>query len=113
MTETSNVARLPLTRARATEIIREIAKDSQRWTITIAYSQNLNWRKLVNRRQIQFCLHEGYVLEETATLDEFGNWRFHIARVCAGLNIKIEVALESQGRQPRLYVLEIQGDEIR
>ncbi len=81
MSDTSNVAPLPLTRARATEI--------------------------------QFCLREGYVLEEIATLDEFGNWRFHIARVCAGLNIEIEVALEPQGPHPRLFVLEIQGDEIR
>ena len=79
----------------------------------MAYEQNQNWRERVNRRQIQFCLREGYVLEETATLDEFGNWRFHIARVCAGLNIEIEVALESQGPKPRLFVLKIQGDEIR
>jgi hypothetical protein len=113
MSDTSKVARLPLTRARATKIVREIVEDSQRWAITVPYTHNQNWRELVNRRQIQFCLREGYVLEETATLDEFGNWRFHIARVCADLNIEIEVALESKGPQPRLFVLEIQGDEIR
>jgi len=113
MNENTNVARFPLTRARATEIVREIVEDSRRWTITVTYEHNQNWRERVNRRQIQFCLREGYVLEETATLDEFGNWRFHIARVCAGLNIEIEVALESQGLKPRLFILEIQGDEIR
>lgn len=113
MNDTSNVARLPLTRTRATEIVREIVEDSQRWAITVTYAHNQNWRGRVNRRQIQFCLREGYVLEETASLDEFGNWRFHIARVCAGLNIEIEVALESQGPKPRLFVLKIQGDEIR
>ncbi len=67
----------------------------------------------MNRRQIQFCLREGYVLEEFATLDEFGNWRFHMARVCSGLSIEIEVALESQGSSPRLFVLKIRGDEIK
>jgi len=102
-----------LTRVRATEIVREIAKESQRWMITMTYSQNQIWRELVNRRQIQLCLSEGYVLEHTADMDRFENWRFHIVRVCAGMNIKIEVALESQGRRPRLFVLDIQGDEIR
>jgi len=113
MSDTSNIVRLPLTRARATEIVREIVEDSQRWAITVTYAHSQNWRERVNRRQIQFCLREGYVLEETATLDKFGNWRFHMARVCAGLNIEIEVALESQGPKPRLFVLRIQGDEIR
>jgi len=81
--------------------------------ITMTYAQNQTWRELVNRRQIQLCLSKGYILENTANMDRFGNWRFHIVRVCAGMNIKIEVALESQGRQPRLFVLDIQGDEIR
>ena len=63
MSGTSKVTRLPLTRARATEIVREIVEDSQRWAITVPYTHNQNWRELVNRRQIQFCLREGYVLE--------------------------------------------------
>jgi len=81
--------------------------------ITMTYAQNQAWRKLINRRQIPLCLSEGYILENTANMDKFGSWRFNIVRVCAGMNIKIDVALESQGQQPRLFVLDIQGDEIR
>jgi hypothetical protein len=113
MTDNSNIVRLPLTRVRATEIVRELVEESHRWAIIVPYVNNQGWRRLVNRRQVQFCLREGYVLEEFATLDEFGNWRFHMARVCSGLNIEIEVALESQGSFPGLFVLNIQGDEVK
>ena len=70
MNHSSNITRIPLTRVRATEIVREIAKESQRWMITMTYSQNQIWRELVNRRQIQLCLSEGYVLEHTADMDQ-------------------------------------------
>lgn len=106
------ISRLPLSRERITEIVRDIARDS-RWVPLPGYSEKQDWRKAVNNRQIQLCLAEGYVLEEHATLDEHGHWIFHIARVCAGLNIVLHVALESNLRKPRLFVLGIDGEHIK
>jgi hypothetical protein len=103
---------LPLTRARATAIVREVAKDSGRWSINVKYEPTHEWRRLVNRRQVEACLEEGYVLDETVHLDEFGNWRFRIGRVCAGLDVTIEVAVENGPPLPRLYVVAIKGDQI-
>jgi hypothetical protein len=108
----SHVTPFPLTRARATEIVREIAKDSSRWSINVPYRDTQKWRGLVNRRQVEWCLLDGYVLQERAELDEHGNWRFNIARVCAGMNVVIEVALQNGPALPRLFVTGIQGDEI-
>jgi hypothetical protein len=103
---------LPLTRARATEIIREISRDSSRWAVTIEYPPGQHWRRTVNRRQVDLCLREGYVLDEHARLDEHDNWRLRVARVCAGLDVVIDVALERKSKAPRLYVVAIQGDHI-
>lgn len=103
---------LPLTRERATEIVRDIAQDSKRWSILIDYKVSESWRGLVNRRQIGLCLKEGYVLENKADKDEHGYWRFKIARVCAGMNVVIDVALEAEGSRPHLRVLAIDGDRI-
>jgi hypothetical protein len=108
---TSNVVPLPLSRARATEIVKEIAK-TDRWSINIPYSPKQIWRQLVNRRQVELCLLEGWILEDHARLDEHDNWRFSIARVCAGLNVVIEVALQRSPVLPRLYVIAIKGDQI-
>ena len=79
--KSGNVVPLPLLRARATDIVREIAKTA-RWSINIPYSPAAGWRQLVNRRQVELCLLEGYILQDHAKLDEHGNWRFQIARVC-------------------------------
>lgn len=108
----TDVTPLPLTRARATEIVRELARDSARWSINVSYATNQNWRALVNRRQVERCLLDGYVLQERAQLDEYDNWRFSIGRVCAGVNVVIEVALERKVAIPKLFVIGIKGDEI-
>lgn len=112
MPEDRKVVPLPLTRAQATERVREIAKDSRRWAITMPYGKKEAWRRAVNQRQVDLCLREGYVLDEHARLDEHGHWRFRIARVCAGLDIEIDVALEREGASPRLFVVGIRGDRI-
>jgi hypothetical protein len=113
MTQTDpNVVPIPLSRARATEVVREIAKDSARWSVHIQYPAIHDWRRIVNRRQIQACLLEGWVMEDRASIDEHGNWRFRIARVCAGLDVVIDVALERNANLPRLFVVGITGDEI-
>lgn len=111
-TKRTKVVPLPLTKARATEIVRSIAKDSRRWVVTVQYRDDQEWRNLVNRRQIELCLKEGYVLEKKIGQDEHGNWRFRIARVCAGQNVVLDVAIESEGALPNLYVLGITGDSI-
>lgn len=108
----SKVVPLPLSRERATEIIREIARDSRRWSIVIPYKDPDLWRGFVNRRHIERILREGYVLQEHAELDDKGNWTCQIARVCAGMNVVIDVAFESEGRRPSLFVLKINGSRI-
>lgn len=112
MTQPDPVATLPLSRSRATEIVREIAKTSVRWSINIPYKPTEEWRRLVNRRQVELCLQEGYVLDERATLDEHDNWRFKMARVCGGLSVVIDVALERAPVVPKLFVVAIKGDQI-
>jgi hypothetical protein len=110
--EDPKVIPLPLSRTQMTELVRDIASDSSRWSINVAYSDKQDWRKLVNRRQVDLCLREGYVLDDRSRLDEHGYWRFRVARVCAGLDVVIEVAVSRDSR-PRLYVVDIRGDEIR
>lgn len=76
------------------------------------YETGQDWRKLVNRRQVELCLKEGYILETHGALDTYGNWTFRMARVCAGLDVVIGVALEPKPLRPRLYVVSIKGDHI-
>jgi hypothetical protein len=108
----ADVVRLPPTRERLTEFVREIGLDSTRWSIAVPYKSGQDWRKLVNRRQIELCLRDGYILDARATQDAHGNWAFRIARVCAGLDVVIDVVLESREQLPRLFVISIQGDQI-
>ena len=107
------VVPLPISRERASEIVRDISTDSKRWAILIDYKAGSQWRETVNRRQIEMCLCSGYILEDRATVDEHGNFRFRIARVCGGLHVVLNVALESQGILPKLFVLAIDGDKIQ
>lgn len=108
-----NVTPMPLSRARLTEIVREIAASQPpRWSIVVQYDANTDWRRVVNSRQVLLCLEEGWVLEEHATLDEHGNWEFQIARVCAGLDVVITCVLERAPAIPHLFVREIRGDKI-
>ena len=104
---------MPPTKARLTEIVREIAKSQPpRWSIVNRYEPTQDWRKVVNSRQVLLCLEEGYVLDERASLDSHDNWEFQIARVCAGLNVIITCVLERAPPIPRLFVREIKGDQI-
>lgn len=109
----SNVVPMPPRRERLTETVREIAADDARWFLIVQPDgrKGVTWNWLVNRRTVSLCLKDGYVLDEHATRDEHGNWRFQIARVCAGLNVTITVALESKGALPKLYVLTINGED--
>jgi hypothetical protein len=106
------VTRLPITREKATEIVREISEDSRRWAVLVVYEEHQEWRQLVNRRQIELRLKEGYILEPRSTVNEHGHHVFSIARVCAGLDVAIKVAVDIQGASSRLYVLGINGDRI-
>ena len=68
---------------------------------------------MVNRRSIELCLKSGYILEDRTEVDEYGNFRFSIRRVCAGVHVVLDVALESEGILPKLFVLAIDGDKIQ
>lgn len=103
----------PLSRVQATDIVRDIAKTSSRWSINVPYDQEQDWRRIVNRRQVELCLREGYILNDVARADEHGNYRFQIARVCAGLDVVIDVALQfSPPLLPKIFVVGIKGDHI-
>jgi hypothetical protein len=107
------VTPMPPTRARLTDIVREIAKSQPpRWSIVISYDARADWRRAVNSRQVLLCLQEGYVLDERATLDAHGNWEFQVARVCAGLNVVITCVLEREPAVPHLFVRTVKGDQI-
>ena len=106
------VVSMPMSRERVTDIIREIAKDSNRWPVVVPYEETDDWRKKVNRRQIGLCLREGYVLEDRVSADENGYWRFHVARVCSGLDVTIEIALEPDGPNRKAIIIGISGDRI-
>jgi hypothetical protein len=103
---------LPLSRARATAIVQEIAKDSGRWSINMPLGAGTGWRQLVNRRHISLCLREGLVQDEFATLDEHDCWRFEMERMCGGLYVRLEVALERSPAIPKLFVIGITGELV-
>lgn len=108
----SNVVPIPPRRERLTEIVREIgAAEEGRLFLLVQPdgSKGVTWNYLVNRRQVALCLREGYVLDEYATKDEHGYWRFRIVRVCAGLHVTLEVALEPDTELPKLYVVTLNG----
>jgi hypothetical protein len=111
-TPADNVVPIPPRREALTELVREIAADDTRWFLIVQPDGRggVTWNYLVNRRTVLLCLSEGYVLDDHATRDKEGNWRFRIARVCAGVNVTIECALEANRVQPRLYVLTINGE---
>jgi len=106
------VVPIPITREKGTEIVREIAKDSRRWPILLEYSERQEWFQIVNRRQIELCLKEGYILEDKSTVNDHGHHEFSIVRVCAGLNVKIKVAIDTDSVEPKAYVIGIDGDRI-
>jgi len=110
--ESHNVVTLPLTKERLTDIAREIGKDSERWPVIIPYGEDQNWQQSVNRRQIELCLREGYVVEKRVTADKHGYWRFNLVRVCSGMHVQIEVALEPDGPERKLIVIGVKGDRI-
>lgn len=105
-----NVVQLPLTRERTTEIVREIAR-AERWSVNMDYDADQQYRRTLNRRQVDRCLREGYVLDDHAKLDSNGNWRTRIVQVCSGVHVTIDVAIEP-GPVPRLFVVAIRGDVI-
>jgi hypothetical protein len=107
------VQQIPPTRERLTDIVREIAAASSRWSLNAAVPTTIDGRSIVNRRQVELCLREGYILDERASTDRHGNWKFEMARVCAGLDVTIDVVVESAPALPCLYVIAIRGEQIQ
>jgi hypothetical protein len=105
------VSVLPLPRQRATERVRE-AVEAGRWSIPSHEGLAPGYKWLVQHRQIELCLREGYILDDYAKLDEHGYWVFRIARVCAGVDVVIHVAMENVAVAPHVIVVKITGDVI-
>jgi hypothetical protein len=108
----SNVVTLPPSRERLTDIVKAIAAESNRWSINAVLPTDQGGRSMVNRRQVELCLKEGYVCDERASIDRHGNWQFEMARVCAGLDVRIDVVVESAPSVPKLFVIAVRGDQI-
>lgn len=108
---TPNVTVLPLTRERASDLVKEIVK-AGRWSFPSHEQLAHGWKWLVTNGQVRQCLTDGYILDDRAKLDKYGNWTFRIGRVCAGMNVVITVAIERETEAPNLYVTEITGNTI-
>lgn len=108
----AKVVRLPLSRERITDLVREIV-EAGRVVIAVDVTDGKSpFRLGITTRTVDLCLREGYVIDEHARADEFGNWRIQIGRVCAGLDVLIDVAVEDKMLAPRLFVTAIRGDVI-
>lgn len=107
----SNVVPLvpPLSRARATEIVRD-AVAAGRYSITMMHSAD-SFPPAVLSRQIDRVLRDGQILEETVEYDGKGYYQFRMLRVCAGMSVEIDVALEAMKTIPHLFVTRVRGDD--
>jgi len=112
MIEPAKVTPLPPNKIRITAIIREIASDSARWSINVPAEDWQAIRHLVNKRQVERCLLDGFVIEDHAWLDEHDNWRCSVGRVCGGVFVGIEVAVRRSPALPKLFVIAIKGEQI-
>ena len=107
-TEPQKVSLLPLPRARATAIVREVV-EAGRWSlITQGLPQGKNSRQ-VFLREIENVLKDGQMIEDSAEADEHDCFRFSMVRVCAGASVTVDVALEGAKALPNLYVLRATG----
>ena len=107
--QSPNVLFFPVPSSELIELVREIGRDSSRWGVLKQYSENQEWRRITNRREIEFCLKQGHILEKQVSRDEHGCFRFKIQRVTSGRLVVIDVALDDVGDQPRIYVLDVES----
>jgi hypothetical protein len=107
-TNPQNVSLMPLPRARATAIVREVV-EAGRWSlITQGTRQGQNSRQ-VFLREVENVLKDGQMIDDVAEADEHNCYRFEMVRVCAGVSVTIDVALEGDSTLPNLFVLRATG----
>jgi hypothetical protein len=100
----------PMSRARATEIVREVVK-AGRASIMVMHA-GATKGAVPNSRQIDSVLRDGQILEDHVEFDGRSYYRFRMLRVCAGTSVEVEVALEALASLPRLFVTRAKGDAI-
>lgn len=95
-----------LSRARATDMVRG-AVTAGRWSIKVQGSV-----PSVLSRQIERVVSDGQILEEIVEFDGKEFYQFRMLRVCAGVSVEIEVALEAKTTLPHLFVNIARGEQI-
>lgn len=89
-------------------LLREAADDSEKLVYVKGFSENEDWYRLVTVGQVLRCLREGEVTE-TPSLDDEGNWRCSLYKLCGGVRVYVEVALRLKADRSldRAYVLNV------
>lgn len=85
------VAPFPMSADAALRIIREAAADSGCYTIPDPPVSG-EWYRLVNRRQVEWCLREGGLMGRPV-IDEQGSLRATLERFSAGVVVRVDVVL--------------------
>lgn len=97
------VARIVLTTANASRIIRRLAQDSKAVFFTDHASKRMVQRK-VTRLQVIECLMKGAITEGPA-LDIKGSWNLTICRVASGDQVNVVVALDWDAENANYVVI--------
>ena len=88
----NNVTKLDLTPTSALNIIRELAKESQKVFFTNHARERMSQRNIATS-QIFRCLKTGVITEEPFR-DPKGNWKLTLESMCAGDLITVAVVLD-------------------
>ena len=86
------VTPFPLTAQRALELIREVAGDSQRYTIPSPPTGG-EWYRRVTRRQVELCLRDGDVIGEPQIDPATGTVLVTMERFSAGVLVRIGIVV--------------------
>ena len=101
-----NVVAFPLVESAALELLRAAAEDSEKLVNTIKF-EGREWFERVSNRQILLCLKEGRIVGNI-TKDDHGNWRCVVTRFCAGLDVYVTVAIDTDDDN-KVYVLSLEN----
>ncbi len=85
-----------LSKAKALQVIRDIAEDTGRIFI-VPHGTKRQRQRGITRRQIELCLQKGSIVEGPF-LNEHGNWQVTMHRYAAGEEIECPVAIEWRHR---------------
>jgi hypothetical protein len=88
----AEIVPLQLTPARALQIIREIAADTDK-IIILSHAVKRGKQRRITRRQIELCIQRG-TITEGPFLNQHGNWQVSLYRHAAGEEITCAVAID-------------------